>query len=153
MKKILPIFIVVVLIVGGGAFFAGMKYGQSKGSGRFSMADIQNLTPEERQQRMQQAGIVGGFRSNGSGGNRGGFLSGEILSKSDDSLTVKLPDGGSKIVFFSDSTSITKSTDGVLSDLETGKTIMVNGTTNSDGSITATNIQIRPELPNNPPNQ
>jgi hypothetical protein len=151
MKKILPIFVLVVLIVGGGAFFAGMKYGQSRGSNNFSRADFQNLSPEERQQRMQQTGAVGGFRAMG-GNNRGnGFISGEIISKNDTSITVKLPDGGSKIVFFSDSTSITKSTDGVSGDLETGKTIMVNGTTNSDGSITAANIQIRPatEVPQN----
>lgn len=146
MKKILPIFILVVLVVAGGAFFAGMKYGQSKSSNSFTRGDFQNFSPEERQQRMQQAGAAGGFRVMG-GNNRGdGFVSGEIISKDDSSITVKLPDGGSKIVFFSTTTSITKSTDGVSSDLETGKTIMVNGTTNSDGSVTATNIQIRPEM-------
>ena len=123
-----------------------MKYGQGKGLNSFSRADFQNLSPEERQQRMQQTGTAGGFRTMG-GNNRGnGFVSGEIISKDDASITVKLPDGGSKIVFFSDSTSITKSTDGAFDDLETGKTIMVNGTTNSDGSVTATNIQVRPEM-------
>jgi hypothetical protein len=145
MKKILPILILTVLIVGGGAFFAGMKYGQSRGSNSLSRADFQNLSPEERQQRMQQTGTVGGFRGMG-GNNRGNdFVLGEIISKDDASITVKLLDGGSKIVFFSNSTSITKSTDGAFGDLETGKTIMINGITNSDGSVTATNIQIRPE--------
>jgi len=150
-KKILPIFIIAVLLVGGGAFFAGMKYGQSKNS----LASLQNLTPEQR----QQMGASGGFRGTGAAGTRigSGFVSGDIISKSDNSVTVKLQDGGSKIVFFSDTTTISKSTDGTSADLETGKTIMVNGTTNSDGSVTATNIQIRPVLPanpsNNPPNQ
>lgn len=142
MKKILLVFVLAVLIVGGGAFFAGMKYGQGKNS----LANFQNLTSEQRQQRMQQAGTVGGFRATG-GNNRGnGFVSGEIISKDDASITVKLPDGGSKIVFFSDSTNITKSTNGAFSDMEAGKTITVNGITNSDGSVTATNIQIRPEM-------
>jgi len=149
MKKILPIFIVTVLIVGGGAFFAGMKYGQSKNS----FANFQNLTPEQRQQRMQQMGAAGGFRTTGGGNRNGGFVSGEILSKTDNSLTVKLQDGGSKIILFSDTTTIAKSTDGTSSDLETGKTIMVTGSANSDGSITATNIQIRPETPSQQPNQ
>jgi hypothetical protein len=152
MKKILPIFIIAVLIIGGGAFFAGTKYGQSKNS----LASLQNLTPEQRQQRLQQMGVAGGFRGTGAGGgNRtgGGFVSGDIISKSDNSITVKLQDGGSKIVFFSNTTSISKSTDGTSADLEIGKTIMVNGKANSDGSVTATNIQIRPALPNNPPNQ
>ncbi|MDP2934685.1 MAG: DUF5666 domain-containing protein [bacterium] len=145
MKKLLPVFILAVLIIGGGAFFAGMKYDQSKNS----LASLQNLTPEQRQQRMQQAGAAGGFRGTGAGGGArtgSGFVSGDIISKSDNSVTVKLQDGGSKIVFFSDSTSITKSTDGAFGDLETGKTIIVNGITNSDGSVTATNIQIRPEI-------
>jgi len=152
MKKILPIFVLAVLIVGGGAFFAGMKYGQSKGSNSFSRADFQNLSPAERQQRMQQAGAAGGFRAMGGNNHGSGFVSGEIISKDDTSVTVKLPDNGSKIVFFSASTSIIKSTDGAFGDLETGKTIMVNGTVNSDGSVTAQSIQLSPVLPapNNP---
>ncbi|OGZ33028.1 MAG: hypothetical protein A2V69_00230 [Candidatus Portnoybacteria bacterium RBG_13_40_8] len=123
-----------------------MKYGQSKNSGIFSQGnfrDFENLSPEERQQRIQQMGAnVVGIR-----GNRGdGFATGEILFKDDKSISVKLPDSGSKIVFFSDSTEVTKFTDGSSSDLEVGKTVMVNGTTNQDGSITAQSIQLRPSV-------
>ena len=74
----------------------------------------------------------------------GGFTAGEIIAKDDKSVTVKLQNGGSKIVFLSDSTEITKSAEGALSDLEIGKNISVNGTTNSDGSVTAHTIQLRP---------
>jgi len=130
MNKIIAIVIVSAVIVGGGSFYAGMKYDQSK-----------NKT--ERQTRMQQFG-------GGNGGPRGqqraaggGFASGEIISKDDKSVTVKLQDGGSKIVFLSDSTKITKSTDGALSDLEAGKNVSVNGAANPDGSITAQTIQLR----------
>jgi hypothetical protein len=145
-KKLLSIFIVIVLIIAGGAFFAGMKYGQGKGSGSFSRAGFQNPSSEERQQRIQQAGTAGGFRTMG-GNNRGnGFISGEIISKDDASITVKLPDGGSKIVFFSEATDITKSAEGTSGDLTTGEAVMVSGTSNSDGSITANLIQLRPEI-------
>jgi len=151
MNKLIAIVIATAVVVGGGAFYGGMKYAQSKApQGRLSQADFQNLqnfSPEERQQRLQELGAnAGGFRGGQRGGNAGGFTTGEIISKDDKSVTVKLRDGGSKIVFLSDSTEITKSAAGTLSDLEVGKNISVNGTTNSDGSITAQLIQLRPNL-------
>ena len=151
MNKLIAIVIATAVVVGGGAFYGGMKYAQSKvPQGRLSQADFQNLqnfSPEERQQRLQELGAnAGGFRGGQRGGNAGGFTTGEIISKDDKSVTVKLRDGGSKIVFLSDSTEITKSAAGTLSDLEVGKNISVNGTANSDGSITAQLIQLRPNL-------
>ncbi len=151
-NKLITIVIAVAVVVGGGAFYGGMKYAESKSPrGQFSRADFQNLSPEERQQRLQELGAnAGGFRGGSGGGQRGGggFTTGEIISKDDKSVTVKLRDGGSKIVFLSDSTEITKSAAGVLSDLEIGKNISVNGTSNSDGSVTAQAIQLRPVNPN-----
>ena len=137
MKKILPIFIVVVLIVGGICFFAGMKYGQNKNSVSMDFSNFNGARSGQGQQ-------VGAGFNRMSG--RGGFVSGEVISKDDKSITVKLPDGGSKIIFFSGTTTIAKSTDGTASDLENGKTVMVSGTANSDGSVTATNIQIRSQM-------
>jgi len=137
----------VVVVVGGGAFYGGMKYAQSRNPrGQFSRADLQNLSSEERQQRLQELGVNGGagFRGGAGGGQRGGggFTSGEIISKDDKSVTIKLRDGGSKIIFFSDSTEISKSAEGTSSDLEVGKSITVNGVANSDGSVTAETIQL-----------
>jgi len=152
MNKIIPVVIAVVVVVGGGAFFGGMKYAESKGPrGAFAQADfqnLQNLSPEERQQRIQQLGANAGEFRGGSGGNRsgGGFTAGEIISKDDKSVTVKLQDGGSKIIFLSDSTEITKSAKGTLGDLEVGENVSINGTANSDGSVTAQSIQLRPNL-------
>ena len=87
------------------------------------------------------ATVGAGFR--GGNSTTTGFVSGEIISKDDKSITVKLRDGGSKIVFFSDSTEITKFIDGTPTDLEVGKTITIDGTTNQDGSVTAKSIQLR----------
>ncbi len=150
MKKVLLI-IIAFIIIGGGAFYGGMKYVENKNPrSQFSMFDLQNLTPEQRQQKLQELGANAGgqFRVfNGRGSQRGGagFIAGEILSKDDKSITIKLPDGGSKIVFLSDSTEIAKSVSGTLNDLEVGKTVSANGTANSDGSITAQSIQLHPQ--------
>ena len=138
MKKIIPILVVILLVVGGGTFYGGMKYGESKGGpGNFSRQNFQNLSEEERQQISQgKAGEMG--RGTNSG------LSGEVIAKDEQSLTLKAQDGSSKIVFFSTSTAISKMTDGSINDIEIGKQVMVSGDQNPDGSYTAKTIQLSP---------
>lgn len=146
MKKALLVIAVVAVVVGGGAFYGGMKYAQGQG-GRGNFA---NLTPEQRQQFTANAGA--GFREGvgqGRGGMNGGFTAGEIISKDDKSITLKMPDGGSKIIFYSDTTEVSKFTEGGAGDLVVGKNISVNGTSNQDGSVTAQTIQIRPVITTN----
>lgn len=134
-----------VVVVGGGAFYGGMQYaGSNNGRGNFA-----NMTPEERQARVQQFGGAQGQRG-GRGGANGGLVNGEILSKDATSITLKLRDGGSKIVFYSPTTEVSKFMAGTEADLEVGKTINVNGTANPDGSITAQSIQVRPPMPPRP---
>ncbi len=155
MNKLIIIIIAVAIIVGGGAFYGGMKYAESKSPrGRLSQADfqnLQNLSLEEREQRLQQLGAnAGGFRGGSGRGQRSGSgsVAGEIISKDDKSITVKLRDGGSKIVFFSDSTEVLKSASGNINDLEINKNVSINGDANSDGSINAKTIQLRPQSKN-----
>lgn len=149
MKKIIILSVLITtLVVGSGAFYGGMKYAESKNVRRFSQNDQQNLTLTERQARIQQMGASGLTAFGGvKNGNRGGsvnanFVMGQIIAKDDKSITVKLSDGGSKIIFYSDSVSIGKITSGVASDLEIGKNITINGTADQDGSLTAKSIQI-----------
>jgi len=77
------------------------------------------------------------------GGMGGELISGEVLSIDTESITLKLRDGGSKIIFFSPTTKIEKTTEGIASDVVIGKTIMINGTSNSDGSVSAALIQFK----------
>lgn len=139
-NKLIVIFIIAIIIIGGGSFYGGMKYGQSKSNG--APANFRNMTAAQRQQLFgsSQAWVAGGRA------NSGGFVNGQIIAKDDKSITVKTPDGGSKIIFLAGSTQISKSVSGAVADLNNGQEVMVNGTTNSDGSITANNIQIRPPL-------
>jgi hypothetical protein len=143
MKKFLPVFIAIVIIVGGGAFYGGMKYGESKGSptARNGFPDFGKALPSDGQRFSEGASAPG----RGAGAN---FTSGEIISVDDKSLTIKLPDGGSKIIFFSDSTKITKMTEGSQEDLKIGETVTASGTANDDGSIAAGVIQLRSALEN-----
>jgi len=136
MKKI--IFIIAVMAaVGGAAFYAGMKYQTSRqNAARQNMARQFGANADANM--VGAAGIR--FRNQGNGG----FASGEIIAKDDKSVTVKLRDGGSKIVFFSESTEIGKSAVGSADDLKTGEQIMVSGDQNSDGSVVAKTIQISP---------
>ena len=159
-KIIILVIILTALIFGGGGFFGGMKYSESKSpnaSAQANFQNLQNLSPEERQQRFQQMGVNGGaFRTGRSGAQNGGFASGEIISKDDKSITVKTltpnqnanssGQGSAKIIFYSSSTEIGKSVSGAAADLEIGNTVTINGSANSDGSITAQSIQIRPEI-------
>lgn len=144
-KKTIIVVCVTAILVGGGTFYSGMRYAQNKTSARSSQGnfqDLRNLSPEERQARLQQmGGAQRGLRGNGD------LSAGEIIAKDDTSVTIKLRDGGSKIVFISDTTEIAKSANGTKDDLLVGTAITAIGAQNQDGSISARSIQIRPALP------
>ena len=145
--------VAIIVVVGGGAFYGGMQYGVSKTkaaqvAARGNFGGGAGANGGQRSSVGAQGGQNGGQRMNG--GASGGFANGSIISKDDKSITVKSQDGSSKIIFFSDSTTIGKATSGSVSDLATGQQVMVNGKTNSDGTITAQNIQIRPAETNQP---
>lgn len=131
--------VAAIVVVGAGCFYGGMLYEKSK-------AVTQNFTSEQRQ-------VFGRMQKNGDGqarmGNRAsgaGFVNGDIISKDDKSITVKSSDGGSKIIFLSESTKVMKSVDSDISDLKAGKNVMISGSANADGSITAESIQLRPNV-------
>ncbi|MDO8482526.1 MAG: hypothetical protein Q7S86_01755 [bacterium] len=134
-----------ILIVGGGAFYAGTKYRSSNSTNAAGVRGaFANLSPEERQTRFAQVG-VGPTGARASRGTDAGFVSGEVISKDDKSITLKLADGGSKIVFLSGTAAITKSISGSFEDIVVGERVMITGTANSDGSMTGQTVQIRPE--------
>lgn len=126
MKKIL-IVIIALIAVGGGAFYYGMKYRESKIPQKPQIFGANASSSRNQTGKQQMAGSV----------------SGEIIAKDDKSVTINLRAGGSRIVFFADSTEIVKSASGTQNDLEIGKSVVINGKANQDGSITAESIQLR----------
>lgn len=132
MKNI--IFAVIVLIIGAGSFYGGVVYAKKSQPQRNVGINA----------RFQQGGVMNGVGSGARGNANSGAVNGEILSKDDKSITVKLRNGGSKIVFISASTKVAKSVEGALSDVSVGQQVMILGEDNSDGSISAQSVQIRP---------
>ena len=128
MKKHIIWGLVTVLVVGGLSFYGGMKYAQSKSPTLAS--------------RTSQNGQRMGINRNSTG-----FIGGEILSKDDKSITIKLKDGGSKIAFFASSTIVSKNVNGSIDDVSVGNQVTVSGVTNSDGSVSAQMVQIVPNRP------
>lgn len=134
--------VITVIIVGIGAFYGGTLYEKNKLS-KTEIARGGNPPGADGQRRPGGAGGFAGARD-GAVRENGGFVAGEIISKDEKGITVKTSDGGSKIVFFSDSVAIGKSISGSADDLSSGQQVMVSGKANSDGTITADNVQIRP---------
>lgn len=94
-----------------------------------------------------------GMTMNTNGGSAGNTMRtnvsgvvGEIIAKDDQSITVKLEDGSSKIVLLSSDVTVTKSDTGSSDDLQIGTKVGAFGSTNSDGSVSAANIQINPMM-------
>lgn len=137
------IIIAIAVVLIAASFYGGMQYGKS------SVASSNSAT---RAGFNGQFGQGGGQRNGAVGANGarnmrngGGLINGEVISKDDTGMTVKLNDGSSKIIFIASSTSVGKFVEGVKNDLTVGENVMVTGTANSDGSVVAQSIQIRPK--------
>ena len=138
MKNNIVVIAILALLVGGAAgAFGGIQY--------------------QKNQRPSFAGGTGftartGTVAMGARGRNANGAAGTILSVDKNSMTVKLNDGSSKIVLLTSTTAINKAATASASDLTTGETVSAFGTTNTDGSITATNVQINPmtRAPNAP---
>jgi hypothetical protein len=117
---------IIILVI---VFFVGASYGKGQTSTSTSSA----------------ATAYGGARTKGAGGFGGGTV-GQIISKDATSITVALTSGGSKIIFLDNTTPITKQVSGTTTDLSVGTNVAVTGTANTDGSVSAQSIQIRPNM-------
>lgn len=144
---------VLVLVVGGGAFFGGIKYQENAGlkaeksqytnpfSGRNQFENMRNGNTKNN--TTTQTGVGEKRMGNGQ-------LTGEITSVDSSSITVKSNDGSSKIILISDKTTISKASTGQISDLKVGEKVAVFGTPNTDGSVIGSSVQLNPVTPNMP---
>jgi hypothetical protein len=143
MKNLKQIFsvstIIISLITLAIGFAGGFIYQKSK-------------TPAfARNGQFQTAGGNSSNRSGARGTNGTGIpnqrimskeIVGEITSVDSSSLTIKTPDGGSKIIMISDSTTVNQATKVDKNSLKVGSQISISGDQNTDGTVTGKIINI-----------
>ena len=135
MKK--PTKIIISIIVAAGLFYGGYAYGAGGHSQSASSAGAYaGRTGRTASSTGAFAGAFGGAAAGGSA------TTGTIVSSTPTSITVALK-SGSVVVFYSTSTPIMWTTTGTAKDITAGANITVIGTANSDGSVTASSIQLR----------
>ena len=144
-KNYIISIVVIVVVVAGLAFYGGLKYGQS--SFKVGTPPTSNIGPRNFQSG--QGSQAGGMTQK-NGRAFGGMVTGQIISADSNSLTIKSQDGGSRIVFLSASTTISKIASGTRKDLVIGADVIVNGASNTNNSINAQVIQLRPAAPVQP---
>jgi len=154
----IAVTVVVVLAVGGGAFYGGMKFRENQ-----LKKDPSALFTEIGGVRQ---GTRGAFAGQGSGAfpsapsdgqeapagagqtsqSRSGTM-GTIESIEGDLVTIKTNDGSTVQVQTSDTTLVEQLASVTVSDLKVGESVVVSGTKNEDGSITARSIQSTRGMP------
>jgi hypothetical protein len=139
MKRVLvPILIVLVVAAGVGGFFGGRMSGGSS-----TVATQATGTFGPGRDTSGSGGVsTGGERPTGDMAVGGGMTAGTIVDKDDSSITVQTEDGNTSIVFYSASTTISETSDASSDALVKGETVMITGSSNTDGTLTATRIQV-----------
>ncbi len=74
--------------------------------------------------------------------SRQGPVTGSIVSRDDNTITIQMPDGSTKIVIYANDTKVNKTSESVITELKEGEQITVMGTNNADGTVTAQTILI-----------
>lgn len=137
MKKIWIVIGVLVLVVavGGGAFWAGMAYGKSQA--RQNLAGFMQERLRARGIQLPEgAQIPGQFQQ---GGTVRFGIRGTIQAIEGNTLVINSDEGIVKVQT-TDTTLIEKNMPVKVSDLKVGEMVVVSGPRNEDGSITARSI-------------
>lgn len=136
MKNNLVKIAVIAIVVGLLGFYGGIQYQKSQRGN--SMAGGPQGFPNGISQQM-------GSLRQGNTMRNGSPVSGEITSIDENTITIKIQDGSSKTVVYSDTTKVSKSSTGSKSDLKVGENITAFGQ-ESSGTITAQTISLGDSL-------
>ena len=126
------VYLVIALVVSGGAYYMGRQQGIGVGQ-----ANVQQAARQFNAQR----GTGGGFGGrNGGNGAQGQNVFGTVDSISGSTLTVKTRTGTTAKVELADGGTVRKQVDGTLADIKPGDTIVASGAMSGD-VLQATTIQ------------
>jgi hypothetical protein len=132
-KNSLILTIVAVVIVGVLGFYGGIQYQKSQRVSFSEGTPTQGMpTGASQQGRAGKQGNAGGSTP----------VSGEITSVDKSTITIKTQDGSSKIIIYSISTKVNKTSEGSTSDLKVGEKVTAIGLEGSDGAVTAQSISV-----------
>jgi len=134
-KTVLTYGVIVLLLVV--SFVAGMQTGKSK-----KTVNNRNIPNGMNQNFTRGTGM--NTRSGASN------IMGEVLSKDENSLTIKSKTNGSKIIIVSKSTEIFKTIAGSIADIAIGTNVMITGKEGDAGSTVADSIRIVDNISNTP---
>lgn len=140
MSKMKWAVVIIAIVFAGAGFWGGMTYAASQS------------TPSTAS-RFAGAGagtFVGRGGAAGFAGAAGGTI-GTVVQVGNGSFTVQLPSStsttastGTKLVLVDSTTQVQELESVPVSNLQVGQTVTVAGSANSDGSVTATSVMIRP---------
>jgi len=139
---------VVGVVVGGVivaalAFYGGMQYQNAQRRQAFGGMNGSFGTGQfSRSRNTMGTGTSGAT----NGAMRGRPVVGSIISQDDSSMTIKLADGSTKIVLTDSKTIFNKTENVDKKQVKVGDSVGVFGTTNTDGSVTAQNVQLNPQF-------
>ncbi|MFQ5886868.1 MAG: DUF5666 domain-containing protein [Anaerolineae bacterium] len=142
MKKTVVIIgvLLVIVAVGGGSFWAGMRVGENR-----IIQDparlFQQMRGEAGQFREQFPGMMGTPQPGKEGAPLRGGIRGTIEAVEGDTLVVSTEEGETRVQT-TDTTLIEKSMAVGVEDLEVGEQVVVSGSRNDDGSVIARSIRI-----------
>jgi hypothetical protein len=146
MNKTLKIILSVaaVVLIAAGSFYGGMVIGKNQAAASAAAGPInfpQGFQPGDGAPPIagrRQDGTAGGF------GAQPGMTFGQIESIDGNTLTLTTQAGGTVTVQVTDTTLIEKNASVDVTDLAAGDTVIVSGSDNDDGSITARSVQVAP---------
>lgn len=125
--------ILVAIVIGVGGFAGGVFFGKNN-------ASANNTGQQTAGQGGGRQFPGGAQRGQGGGGNFGNFVTGTVERVEGNTVVIKQPDGTEVKVTTTDTTTVTLSQQGKVTDLKPGQSVIARGEAGTDGTVSAQTI-------------